>query len=316
MKNKKISVVFLGTPLFSIPALRALSENSSIEFKAAITQPDRPQGRGQKMSQPPVKIFCDENHVPCYQFDSLNSKAGVECLKKLSPDIIVVVSFGQILSQEVLDIPKQGCINAHASLLPKYRGAAPIQWALINGEKETGVTIMKLIKKMDAGPMLTQKKIKIEPDETAATLYTKLSELSAKLLIETIQKLAENTIISIEQNHSLATYAPPIQNENCHIQWNSPAIKIHNLVRGLSPTPAAYTFLNGIRLKIFSTKMSDIKSAHAPGSIEKVASDGIVVNTQDYCIFLTELQLANKKRLPVSQFIQGYHLKKEHVLGK
>jgi len=315
MKKNKLSLVFLGTPEFSVPSLKALRDVSSFELKGVVTQPDRKQGRGQELQPPAVKRFCLENKIPCYQFETLNSPEGLECLKKMNADIAVVISFGQILSQEVLDLPPHGFINAHASLLPKLRGAAPINWAIINGDKETGVSIMKLVKKMDAGPVLLKEKTHITSNETAETLYKKLSLISAKLLIKALEQISTDSAVFSEQNHAHATYAPLIQKEDCKIDWNNTAQSIHDFIRGMSPQPGAFTVLNGDRLKIYATKISQQSATGAAGTILESGDTSILVNTQNYGLFLTDLQLANKKRLSASQFTQGHTLKKGTLLG-
>ncbi len=315
MKQNKLSVVFLGTPEFAVPTLRTLQHHPSCLLKGVITQPDKPQGRGQKIQPPSVKKFCLENKIPCFQFSSVNTEDGLLCLKKLSPDVVIVVAFGQILSDKVLSIPQYGCFNAHASLLPQYRGAAPINWSIIHGEKETGVSIIKLIKKMDAGPIILQEKIPLTALDNAQTLHDKLSLLSAKLISFSLEFISSEKQNLRTQNEKEATYAPMIHKNDCKIDWNQSALNVYNFIRGLSPQPCAFTLLKGHPLKIFVSELTDQKSCSSPGTIQNHSHNGILVSTQDRAILLTEIQLANKKRMKAHEFLKGYPLEKGSELG-
>ena len=338
MKQNKLSVVFLGTPLFSVPTLRSLINHPLCALKGVITQPDKPQGRGQKVQPPPIKKFCLENKIPCFQFTSLNTEEGLLCLKKLAPDLVIVVAFGQILSDKILNLPQYGCYNAHASLLPTYRGAAPINWALIHGEKETGVTIIKLVKKMDAGPILLQEKIPLDSSDNAQTLHDKLSHLSARLVTFSLEVLASVNDFAVSQKsftdftnpgtnatspiqnlrpqiEKEATYAPLIHKNDCKINWKEPSLKVYNFIRGLSPQPCAFTFLNNSPLKVFASELTDQKSSNTPGTIQNYSQNGILISTKDTALLLTEIQLANKKRMTAHEFLKGYSLQKGTQLG-
>ncbi|MBI2608814.1 MAG: methionyl-tRNA formyltransferase [Deltaproteobacteria bacterium] len=315
MKKNKIKILFLGTPFFSVPSLEALHKSELCELIGIVTQPDRPQGRGQKLKPGAVKEYALKNKIPCFQFQSINSSKALNELKKLKPSLIFVVSFGQILSEEILNLSPLGCLNAHASLLPQYRGAAPINWVLIRGEKETGVCIIKLIKKLDAGPVVIQEKVKISHNDNYETLYKKLASLSAKLILKTLVLAQKNQLKFQEQDHNKATYAPKIEKTQCHINWNDKASHIHNFIRGLSPIPCAFTFFEGQRFKVYASQISKIKANNKPGTIEECNPTGILVNTQDKRLFLTEIQLENKKKMSASLFLQGKKLKKGTCLG-
>jgi methionyl-tRNA formyltransferase len=249
-----MKIVFMGTPEFSIPSLEVLLKNG-YEICAVVTAPDEPKGRGYKLSPPPVKVFALQNNLKVLQPQNLKDPNFINELKKLSPDLIVVVAF-RILPKEVFSIPPLGTINVHASLLPKYRGAAPINWAIINGEKETGVTTFFIDEKVDAGNIILQKKIEIGQDETAGELHDKLAKLGAEALLETVKIIQTGNVQTIKQDETLATPAPKIKKEMCQINWyEMKAEQVHNFVRGLSPNPGAFTFLNGKILKIYRTKL-------------------------------------------------------------
>jgi len=249
-----MKIVFMGTPEFSIPSLEVLLKNG-YEICAVVTAPDEPKGRGYKLSPPPVKVFALQNNLKVLQPQNLKDPNFINELKKLSPDLIVVVAF-RILPKEVFSIPPLGTINVHASLLPKYRGAAPINWAIINGEKETGVTTFFIDEKVDAGNIILQKKIEIGQDETAGELHDKLAKLGAEALLETVKIIQTGKVQTIKQDETLATPAPKIKKEMCQVNWyEMKAEQVHNFVRGLSPNPGAFTFLNGKILKIYRTKL-------------------------------------------------------------
>ena len=315
MKQNKLSVVFLGTPNFSVPTLHGLINHPLCNLKGVITQPDKPQGRGQQVQPPAIKKFCLENKISCFQFSSVNNEEGLSCLKKLTPDVIIVVAFGQILSDKILNLPQLGCYNAHASLLPQYRGAAPINWAIIHGEKETGVTIMKLVKKMDAGPILLQEKILLDTHNNSQILQDKLAHLSAKLITFALEVIKTGKPNLKPQDEKKATYAPLIHKNDCKINWEESSLKVYNFVRGLSPQPCAFTLLNGLPLKIFATQLTDQKSSNNPGTIQNYSQNGILINTKDKALLLTEIQLANKKRMTAHEFLKGYKLTKGMQLG-
>jgi len=301
----------MGTPEFAIPSLEVLLKNG-YEICAVVTAPDEPKGRGYKLSPPPVKVFALQNNLKVLQPQNLKDPNFINEIKKISPDLIVVVAF-RILPKEVFSIPPLGTINVHASLLPKYRGAAPINWAIINGEKETGVTTFFIDEKVDAGNIILQKKIEIGQDETAGELHDKLAKLGAEALLETVKIIQTGKVQTVKQDESLATPAPKIKKEMCQINWTEmKAEQVHNFVRGLSPNPGAFTFLNGKILKIYRTKLVEKTSEAAdlkPGQII-VDGDSIFAVCSDLkLVQILEIQIEGKKKLKSEEFLRGYKLK-------
>jgi methionyl-tRNA formyltransferase len=306
-----MKIVFMGTPEFSIPSLEVLLKNG-YEICAVVTAPDEPKGRGYKLSPPPIKVFALQNNLKVLQPQNLKDPNFINELKKLSPDLIVVVAF-RILPKEVFSIPPLGTINVHASLLPKYRGAAPINWAIINGEKETGVTTFFIDEKVDAGNIILQKKIEIGQDETAGELHDKLAKLGAEALLETVKIIQTGNVQTIKQDETLATPAPKIKKEMCQINWyEMKAEQVHNFVRGLSPNPGAFTFLNGKILKIYRTKLVEkISEATTlkPGQII-VDGDSLFAICSDLKpVQIIEVQIEGKKKLKSEEFLRGHKLK-------
>jgi methionyl-tRNA formyltransferase len=306
-----MKIVFMGTPEFSIPSLEVLLKNG-YEICAVVTAPDEPKGRGYKLSPPPVKVFALQNNLKVLQPQNLKDPNFINELKKLSPDLIVVVAF-RILPKEFFSIPPLGTINVHASLLPKYRGAAPINWAIINGEKETGVTTFFIDEKVDAGNIILQKKIEIGQDETAGELHDKLAKLGAEALLETVKIIQTGKVQTIKQDETLATPAPKIKKEMCQINWyEMKAEQVHNFVRGLSPNPGAFTFLNGKILKIYRTKLVEkISEATTlkPGQII-VDGDSLFAICSDLKpVQIIEVQIEGKRKLKSEEFLRGYKLK-------
>jgi methionyl-tRNA formyltransferase len=306
-----MKIVFMGTPEFSIPSLEVLLKNV-YEICAVVTAPDEPKGRGYKLSPPPVKVFALQNNLKVLQPQNLKDPNFINELKKLSPDLIVVVAF-RILPKEVFSIPPLGTINVHASLLPKYRGAAPINWAIINGEKETGVTTFFIDEKVDAGNIILQKKIEIGQDETAGELHDKLAKLGAEALLETVKIIQTGKVQTIKQDETLATPAPKIKKEMCQINWyEMKAEQVHNFVRGLSPNPGAFTFLNGKILKIYRTKLVEkISEATTlkPGQIIVDGDSLFAVCSDLKPVQIIEVQIEGKKKLKSEEFLRGYKLK-------
>ncbi|MBI2027164.1 MAG: methionyl-tRNA formyltransferase [Deltaproteobacteria bacterium] len=315
MSANKLRCVFMGTPTFAIPSLLTLSVHPLCNMKAVFTQPDRPSGRGKKIMETPVKTQALKLKIPVFQFPNVNYKESLLVLQKIAPELIFVVAFGQLLSSDILELPTLGCFNAHASLLPKYRGAAPIQWALIQGEKETGVSIIKLIKKMDAGPIVLQKSISISSDDTYQSIHDQLSLLSAQLLSQTLDLASKHQLKFKQQDNECVSFAAKLTKQNCEIKWNQPCTSILNLIRGLNPSSGAFTYLQAKRLKIFKAAISPVKSFSKPGTIESWSPQGILVHTMDFCILVTEVQLENKKRIDVSEFVLGVKAQKGIVLG-
>ncbi len=296
----------MGTPAFAVPSLRAIVK-AGYDVAAVVTNQDEPQGRGLKVIPPAVKTAALELGLPIIQVGSLKDAEFVTRLAAISPDLMVVVAF-RILPREVFTIAKLGTFNLHASLLPKYRGAAPINWAIINGERETGVTTFFLDEKVDTGRIILQRKLEIGDDETAGELSNRLSQLGAAAVVDTIKLIQQGNVHIIEQDNSLATKAPKISKEDCLIDWSKPAAKIHNLVRGFSPEPCAYTFLGGKLLKIFKMKMTLEKTDLTAGTI-RIDSGRFFVACSDDLVEVLELQLEGKKKLVASDFLRGARIK-------
>lgn len=302
--NNHFNVVFMGTPDFAVPCLDALNEYGC-NVKLVVTQTDKPSGRGRKLSPPPVKSVALKFGYPVSQPQSVRTEVFYKELETLAPDLLVVVAFGHILPKKILEIPRYGAINVHASLLPKYRGPAPIQWAIINGETETGVTTMLMDKGLDTGEILLSKKCPIYPDDTAQTLHDRLSAESADILKGTLKGFENQTIRPIPQQHALATYAPMLSKEDGHIDWALPAVKIERFVRGMSPWPGAFTFYNDKRLKIFSTKVLAMNVTEKPGTVVRRLPEELLVTTGEEVLKIIEVQGASGKRMDSSAFLRG-----------
>lgn len=299
------NIIFMGTPDFAVPCLDKLHQNYNVT--AVITQPDRPKGRGQHLAKSPVKVYAEEHNLPVYQPEKIKTAEFTEKLRQMQPDLIIVVAFGQILSQEILDIPKFGCINVHASLLPRWRGAAPIHWSIIGGDTETGVTTMYMDAGLDTGDMILKAKTVITPEMTTAQLHDALMMQGADLLIETIQSIENGTVSREKQDDSLSCYAKMLNNDNCRIDWTKSAQEIHDLVRGLNSWPIAYTTLNGKKFKIWQTKIVDADTTgKTPGQIIDLTKKGIIVATGNGAIELLQIQPPNKAKMPASSYINGH----------
>ena len=307
-------IVFMGTPEFAIPSLKILLENQ-YEVMAAVTAPDKPRGRGQRLSSPPVKEFASKHSLAVFQPLSLKDKEFVNQIVQLSPDLIAVVAF-RILPREVFEIPRYGSFNLHASLLPKYRGAAPINWAIIKGEKETGVTTFLLQEKVDTGSIILQARVKIGKDETAGELHDRLAAVGAEIVLQTVRLIELGKAKPHAQDESLASPAPKIHREMCRIDWAKTAQEVHNFVRGLSPDPCAFTFHNGKLLNIYRTKKTGVKVHEAsPGLVVSKTDKELQVVTEDEALAIEELQLEGKKRMQIEEFLRGYRLDRGDRLG-
>ena len=311
-----MKAVFMGTPEFAVPTLQAMIDEG-IDVLAVVTQPDKAKGRGNKIIYSPVKELALKHNIPVLQPVRIRKEPDfAEKLKALAPDVIVVVAFGQIIPQEVLDIPRLGCVNVHASLLPKYRGAAPIQWAVISGEKKSGVTTMMMDAGLDTGDMLLQKEITLDPKETGDSLHDKLSAIGAPLLIETLKGLEAGTITPVPQDDSQAgEYAGMLKKELGEIDFSQPAVVIERLIRGLNSWPSAYTYLNDRTLKIWQADVLDRDYGGAFGSVVEVTADSLIVMTGMGALSLKEVQLAGKKRMDIASFLRGCHIEKGQILG-
>lgn len=301
-------VVFMGTPTFAVPCINELIRAEDVTVCAAFTQPDKPVGRGHRMAPPPVKEAAEAAGVPVYQPATLRDPAVAELLRKLVPDAVVVVAYGKLLPEDVLNIPRLGCINVHASLLPKYRGAAPIQWSVLNGEAETGVTTMFMAKGLDTGDMILREKTAIGENETSGELYSRLSALGAPLLLKTLRLLEDGAAPRKPQADALATAAPMIDKSLSPLDWNAPATAVHNRVRGLNPWPCATAVLNGKRLKILRTAAlpTATEDGAAPGTVTAVSEEGITVRCGKGSVTILELQEEGKKKLPAYLYTVGH----------
>nr|WP_320048684.1 methionyl-tRNA formyltransferase [uncultured Desulfuromonas sp.] len=307
-----IRTVFMGTPDFALDTLRGLIE-SGVQMVGVYTQPDRPKGRGKKLAAPPVKELALEHDIPVFQPQKLRDEEAVKQLRSLSPDLIVVVAYGQILPQAVLDIPKHGCINVHASLLPRHRGAAPINKAIIDGDPTTGVTTMMMDIGLDTGDMLVKKSLSIHPSETAGQLHDRLAPLGREAMEETLARLCAGTLVREKQDDSLSTYASMMKKEDGLIDWSKDARQIHNLVRGLDPWPGAYTLLDGQTLKVTKTRCAEGKGE--PGQVLEANGDTVIVACGQGALLLGALQLPGKKMLDAADFLRGRSLEKGSCLG-
>ncbi|MBW6409791.1 methionyl-tRNA formyltransferase [Clostridium weizhouense] len=308
-----MKVVFMGTPEFAVPSLKKIIE--TYDVKAVITQPDKPKGRGKKMAYSAVKDEALKHDIPIYQPIKLkDDRELINKLKEINPDFIIVVAFGQILTKEVLDIPKYGCINLHASLLPMYRGAAPLNWAIIKGEKTSGNTTMLMDVGLDTGDMLLKDEIEISDDMTSGELHDILMIRGSELLIKTMQGLYKGEINPIKQSDE-TFYAKMLDKELANINWSESAKDIHNLVRGLSPWPIAYTQYKGERMKIYKTKVLEEQTAKVPGTIIDVTKDGIKVACKEKVILIEKVQFPNGKPLTIAQYINGNSIEKGVILG-
>lgn len=309
-------IVFMGTPDFAVGSLQALCESGKHEILAVVTQPDRPKGRGNKLLQTPVKEYAMAQGLTVYQPQKVKTPEFVELLHELQPELIVVAAFGQFLSKEILELPKYGCINVHASLLPKYRGAAPIQYAIIKGEKESGVTIMQMDIGMDTGAMLDKVVVPIAENTTMGELHDALREQGAALLLEVIDKIAAGTAVAEPQDNEQATYATLLDRSMEHIDWSKTAQEVHNLIRGFNPAPSTFTKLpNGKSLKIWGSKMTDKSSAAAAGTVIETGKHSFFVACGEGVLEITEVQPESKKRMPAQVFLNGRGVQEGDLLA-
>lgn len=311
---KRLRALFMGTPDFALPSFEALAESE--EILAVVTQPDRPKGRGEVLTPPPIKLAALKRSLPVLQPERIRKDpAFIQHLSELAPDLIVVVAFGQILPESVLKIPRLGCINVHASLLPKYRGAAPIQWAIIRGEQETGVTTMQMDVGMDTGPMLLRHSVPIAPDETAATLAPRLAKLGASVLIDTLSLLKEGALTPVAQDPSDATLAPLLKKEDGLIRWEESAEAIFNRARGVEPWPGTTTFYQGKRWKIIRLQIGSREgSGGQPGEILRLSEKGLEVAAGMGYILINELQPEGGRRMTAQEYAAGHPIQERTVL--
>ena len=306
-------IIFMGTPDFSVGTLEALVE-AGHDVVLAVTQPDKPKGRGGKMQFTPVKETAMKYDIPVFQPKKVREPECIEELRKYNADVMVVVAFGQILPKEILEMTPYGCINVHASLLPKYRGAAPIQWAVINGEELSGVTTMQMDEGLDTGDMIMKTEIVLDEKETGGSLFDKLSDAGAKLCVETLKALEEKTATWEPQGETTTAYARMLDKNLGNIKWEDTAVNIERLIRGLNPWPSAYTDWNGKVMKIWESDVVDKDSSEVPGTIVKVEKDGFHVQTGKGQIKVTALQIPGKKRMEADAFLRGYQIEEGTVL--
>ena len=310
----KPNILFMGTPEFAVPSLEKLV-GQGYPVIAVVTQPDRPKGRGKQLAPPPVKVWAEEHHLPVLQPERVKDQEFMDAFRRLKPDLVAVAAFGQILPKGILDLPPLGCINVHPSLLPKYRGAAPLNWTIIRGETATGVTIMRMDEGMDSGDILIQEETPLGPEETFGELQDRLAERGADLLLKTIGMVTDGTVRRTPQDHASATFAPRLKKENGVIDWHRHADEIVRLIRGLSPSPCAYSFLQGRTLKIFSAAARKSPIGQIPGTVLAVTPEGLPIAAGEGLVFLREVQAEGKKRMPVQDFLRGVRLRPGDRLG-
>lgn len=309
-----MNVIFMGTPDFAVPVLKALIDSDRHEVTAVVTQPDKARGRSGKLVYTPVKETALENGIPVHTPERIKAPEFVEALKKIPCDVIVVVAFGQILSQEILDIPQYGCINVHASLLPRWRGAAPMQWAILEGDKKTGITTMQMDAGLDTGDMLMQTEIEILPDETGESLHDKMALSGGRLLLETLEAVGKGELHPVPQDGEKSTYAKMLTKELGRLNMEWEAEKLERYIRGLNSWPSAYTKYKGKTLKLWRAEVVLEETGEKPGTVVGVEKDSIMVQTGKGCLRLLEVQLEGKKRMDAASFLRGVRMEKGDML--
>lgn len=308
-----MNVIFMGTPDFAVPTLQKLYE-SDHNVVLVVTQPDKPFGRGKKLKKSEVKETAELLGLKIFQPDRIKKQENIDVLKSYNPDVIVVVAYGQLLSKEILTLPKYGCINVHASLLPKLRGAAPLNWAIINGETKTGITTMQMDAGLDTGDMLLKSEVEIDENMNAGELHDILMNKGANLLLETLDKLEKNQLVPQKQDDSLSNYAPMFNNENRRINWSLTAKNIHDLIRGLSPWPAAYFTMDEKTIKVYNSSYTIDASGYEPGYVIKASSEGIFVKAGDGIVILKEIQMPGKNKMSVEAYLRGNKFPEKIIL--
>jgi methionyl-tRNA formyltransferase len=312
-------IIFMGTPEFAVPSLKALLENGE-NIVCVVTQPDRPKGRGRKVSPPPVKKLAQAAAIPVLQPERIKGDDFLSSLKKYKPDLIALTAYGKILSADLINLPPLGTINVHGSLLPKYRGAAPVQWAVINGEQETGITIMQMDAGIDTGDILLQEKISIEPTDTAGTMSVKLAELGGAALVKAIALLRSDKLSPVKQDDSQASLAPLLAKKDGLVDWSKSAAQLSCLIRGLDPWPTAYTTLAGKRLRLFSPEVVGTSCCHStfkePGTVCSTDRNGLLALTGNGSLLIREIQAEGARRMNVDAFIMGNPVQPGTLLGQ
>jgi methionyl-tRNA formyltransferase len=308
------SILFMGTPDFAVPSLKILIENK-MPLVGVVTQPDRPSGRGRHLLPPPVKVLAEDHGLSVWQPERVREEGFLKIFRDLAPELVVVVAFGQILPGEMITHPKFGCINVHPSLLPKYRGAAPIQWSLIRGETTTGMTIMRLDEGVDSGDILLQEPVPIAPEENFESLHDRLAVLGAEMLFQTIGMIADQSIRPIPQNHAEATLAPRIKKEDCLIDWTRSVKDVLSLIRGISPTPGAYTHLDGKKLKIYNALGEASPTGLPPGTVSVLEDGRLSIAAADGFVYPEDIQMENKNRMSMEDFLRGYRIQSGTIMG-
>jgi len=308
-----MKIVFMGTSNFAVPILESLIKN--YEVSAVVSQPDKPKGRGKKVLFTPVKETAVKNNITVYQPEKIKDENFIKELFKINADLFVVVAYGQKLPETILNMPKYGCINVHGSLLPKYRGAAPIQWAIINGEKVTGITIMYMAESLDTGDIILKKEVEILPAETYGSVHDKMSAVGAETIIEAIKMIEQGNVKREKQDDKLSSYAHKIEKENCLINWNKNSKDIVNLIRGLNPNPCAYTFYNNEMFKIYNAQEIQYSRNAENGEIIDIDKKiGFIVKTADSAVIIKEIQAKGGKRMNCSDYLRGHEIKRGIIL--
>lgn len=302
-----MKMIFMGTSSFARPSLQALVD-AGHEVAAVVTQPDKPQGRGQKLAPPPVKELARSLGLPVLQPTKIREEGAIQALRALEPELAVVVAYGQLLPKAVLELPARGCMNLHGSLLPQYRGAAPIAWAILKGEKETGVTTMLIAEAMDSGPVLLQESTPIREEDTAGSLHDRLAEIGARLLVKTVAEFGGGRLLPRPQDHEKATYAPKLQKSDGLIDWGRSCRQIYNQIRGLDPWPGAYTCLKGEVLKIWSARPVEEARGGEAGEVLSEDDLGILVQAGEGALLVRELQPENRRRMRTKEYLAGHPL--------
>ncbi|TYQ15628.1 UNVERIFIED_CONTAM: methionyl-tRNA formyltransferase [Acetivibrio alkalicellulosi] len=310
-----MKVVFMGTPEFALPSLKMLIEEG-YDVIAVVTQPDKPAGRGKKIVMPPVKEYALKNDIAVLQPEKIKTKDFLETLTQIKPDLLVTAAYGKILSKELLEVPKYGCINVHGSLLPKLRGAAPVHWSIINGDKHTGITTMFTDEGLDTGDMLLKESIPISDDMTAGELHDNLADLGAKVLKNTLEQLKDGSLKRTPQSEDQATYAILINKEIGKINWSKSSHEVHNLIRGTNPWPGAFTFYEGCKMKVWKSEFVDDNSHdYKPGTISKVDKDGVLVFCKVGKVRIKEVQFDSCRKMCVEDYICGHKIDEGEILG-